>query len=97
LAGLEAHHSRVEDLSAPLFPLITSRAFASLADFVSLTHPLLAPGGAWAAMKARLSESERNELPASVCIESIEALQVPGLDAARCLVWLGRSGVQQNA
>jgi len=35
------------------FPVIVSRAFASLADFVRLTEPLLAPGGRWVAMKAK--------------------------------------------
>ena len=43
LRNLAAEHARVESLKAGGFDLITSRAFASLADFVSLTRKLLAP------------------------------------------------------
>jgi 16S rRNA (guanine527-N7)-methyltransferase len=88
LPRLESLHQRVEALSGRRFSLITSRAFASLADFVALTRHLLAPGGAWVAMKAHLSEAERNELPAGVVIERVEPRHVPGLSAERCLVWL---------
>ena len=49
LRNLAAEHARVESLKAVGFDLITSRAFASLADFVSLTRKLLAAEGVWAA------------------------------------------------
>jgi len=58
------------------------------ADFTQLTRQLLAPGGVWAAMKAHLSDEERNGLPTDVSMFHVEQLRVPHLDAARCLVWL---------
>jgi len=68
--------------------VITSRAFASLLDFVSLTRDLLAPGGVWMALKGRHPKDEMDALPADVEVFHVEQLQVPGLDAERCLVWM---------
>lgn len=92
LRNLSAEHARVEALKLPPFDLITSRAFASLADFVSLTRHLLAPAGVWAAMKGKTPEAELAALPGGVTVFHVERLQVPGLDADRCIVWL-RAGV----
>lgn len=88
LPNLQAEHARVEALKQPPFDLITSRAFASLADFVALTGHLLAPGGRWMAMKGQPPEAELAALPAGVALEAVEPLTVPGLAAERCLVWL---------
>ena len=70
------------------FDVITSRAFASLADFVSLTRGWLAPGGVWMAMKGRRPDDEIGALPADVEVFHVEPLTVPGLAAERCLVWM---------
>ncbi|MDP3222819.1 MAG: class I SAM-dependent methyltransferase, partial [Rubrivivax sp.] len=83
-----AVHGRVEQMSGPPFDIITSRAFASLLDFVTLTRPLLAPGGAWLAMKGKTPTVEMAALPASVNVFHVEPLSVPGLEAERCLVWM---------
>lgn len=90
LPGLRGLHARVESLPVPQdgYPLITARAFASLVDFTSLTRPLLAPGGAWMAMKGKLPADELAALPADIEVFHVEQLQVPGLDAQRCLVWM---------
>lgn len=88
LPNLHATHQRVEALAGEPFGLITSRAFATLADFVDLTRVSLAPTGQWAAMKAHLSDEERAAVPKDVELFHVEPLAVPGLDAARCLVWL---------
>jgi len=88
LPNLHAVHARVEDLKAPPFDVVTSRAFASLADFVSLTRRHLAPGGAWMAMKGRVPDDEIAALPADIEVFHVEPLQVPGLDAQRCLIWM---------
>lgn len=88
LPGLVAVHSRVEDMDGAEFDMVTSRAFASLSDFVSLTRARLAPGAHWAAMKARLTPEEQAALPADVRLLSVEALTVPQLHAERCLVWM---------
>ena len=88
LMNLQAAHSRVEALKVPAFDVITSRAFATLADFVALSRPLLAPGGVWMAMKGLRPDAEIAALPATVEVFHVEQLQVPQLDAQRCLVWM---------
>ena len=45
LRTLTATHQRVEDMTGAPFDIVTSRAFASLHDFISLTRARLAPGG----------------------------------------------------
>lgn len=91
LPNLRAEHARVEDL-ASRHDIITSRAFASLADFIALTRERLAPGGVWMAMKGRAPEDERAGLPEDIEVFHVEQLQVPGLDAERCLVWMRKRG-----
>jgi len=87
LTNLHGMHARVEDVSDP-FELVTSRAFASLADFTAWSRPALASNGAWMAMKGKIPEDEIALLPASVLLEEVQVLQVPGLNAQRCLVWM---------
>jgi 16S rRNA (guanine527-N7)-methyltransferase len=91
LDNLQGVHGRVEapaTFGVQRFDLVTSRAFASLKDFTDLTRPLLAAGGRWAAMKANLLDAERDELAADVSVFHVEQLEVPDLDATRCLVWM---------
>lgn len=90
LPNLQGLHSRVEVLQPPPggYAVVTSRAFASLADFTALTRHLLADGGVWMAMKGKLPAEEQAALPADVEVFHVEQLQVPGLDAQRCLVWM---------
>ena len=88
LSNLHAEHARVEQLTLPLFHIVTSRAFASLADFTRLTRAHLAAGGAWMAMKGKHPAEEIDNLPADVEVFHVEQISVPGLDAARCLVWM---------
>ncbi len=88
LPNLRAEHARVEALKLRGFDIVTSRAFASLADFVRLTRPLLAPSGVWMAMKGKRPNDEIDALPADVDVFHVEQLTVPGLAAERCLVWM---------
>ncbi len=88
LPNLRAEHARIEQLKAPAFDMVTSRAFASLADFTRLTRPHLTAGGVWMAMKGRVPDDEITALPADVEVFHVEHLTVPGLDAQRCLVWM---------
>lgn len=88
LPNLQANHARVETLQQPQFDLITSRAFSSLPDFVRWTRASLAPGGVWMAMKGQTPETELLGLPADIDVFHVEPLQVPQLDAERCLVWM---------
>ena len=88
LRNLSSEHARVERLRAAPFNVITSRAFASLPDFVKLTRALLAPDGVWMAMKGKRPVDELALLPAEVDVFHVEPLTVPGLTAERCLVWM---------
>ena len=86
LPNLQAIHARVEKLDGP-FHVICSRAFASLADFVTLSQGALAPSGVWLAMKGKQPTDEIAALPEAVEMFHVEPLTVPGLDAERCIVW----------
>jgi 16S rRNA (guanine527-N7)-methyltransferase len=92
LSNLHGEHSRVEQLSAPGFDLITSRAFASLLDFTTLTRRHLKPGAIWLAMKGQHPVDELAALPADLDVFHVEHVQVPGLDAQRCLIWIKLKG-----
>ncbi|MEY4653759.1 MAG: putative glucose inhibited division protein [Pseudomonadota bacterium] len=91
LPTLRGLHDRVERLAGP-YDLITSRAFASLADFVTWSGGALGEGGVWLAMKGKHPAEEIAALPADVAVFHVEPLQVPGLDAERCLLWLKKGG-----
>ncbi len=89
LSNLRAVHARVEQMKAQPFDVITSRAFASLTDFVGLTAALLQrPDGVWMAMKGKPPTEEIASLPVEVEVFHVEQLVVPGLAAERCLVWM---------
>jgi 16S rRNA (guanine527-N7)-methyltransferase len=94
LQNLEARHGRVEQMpESAYFDLVTSRAFASLADFIRLTQQVLTAGGVWMAMKgqrALVEGQERAALPAGVELFHVEQLSVPFLKAERCLAWVRR-------
>lgn len=87
LPNLRGVHARVESLAGP-FDVISSRAFASLADFVNWSVAALGEGGVWLAMKGKHPADELAALPASVQVFHVEPLKVPGLAAERCIVWL---------
>ncbi|MBI2733230.1 MAG: 16S rRNA (guanine(527)-N(7))-methyltransferase RsmG [Aquabacterium sp.] len=91
LPNLRGEHARVEQLKGQ-YELITSRAFASLVDFVTLTRAILAEGAVWMAMKGKHPEDELAQLPQDVDVFHVEQLQVPGLDAERCLIWMRVKG-----
>lgn len=86
--NLRAVHARVEAMASEGAQVITSRAFASLADFVTLTRHHLADHGVWMAMKGKPPTEELAALPANARMFHVEPLQVPGLSAERCLVWM---------
>ncbi|MEQ6310822.1 16S rRNA m(7)G-527 methyltransferase [Delftia sp. 60] len=87
LSNLRGIHSRVEQLTTR-YPLISCRAFASLADFTSWSRQALEEGGTWLAMKGKHPDDEIAALPADVQVFHVEPLKVPGLDAERCILWL---------
>lgn len=88
LPNLQALHARVETLTQK-YDIITSRAFATLLDFVTGSQAALASKtGIWLAMKAKDTATEAANLPPSVDVFHVEQLIVPGLDAERCIVWM---------
>ena len=88
LKNVRVVSGRVEAVQDFQADIITSRAFAELADFVNWTAHLLKDGGRWVAMKGVYPEEEIAKLPDTVAVERVEALHVPGLDAERHMVVL---------
>jgi 16S rRNA (guanine527-N7)-methyltransferase len=88
LKNLRGVHARVEEMQAAPFDVITSRAFASLLDFVQLTRMHLKNDAVWMALKGKHPDDEIAALPADIDVFHVEQLAVPGLDAERCIVWM---------
>jgi 16S rRNA (guanine527-N7)-methyltransferase len=87
LPNLKGLHARVESLTQP-HDVVCSRAFASLIDFTTWSKSALAAHGVWMAMKGKHPDQELAALPETVKVFHVEQLQVPGLDAERCIVWM---------
>ena len=87
LPNLTGLHARVESITQP-FDVICSRAFASLVDFTQWSAGALAPQGVWMALKGKHPADELALLPPNVQVFHVEQLQVPGLNAERCILWL---------
>ena len=87
LPNLRGLHARVESLTDP-FDVVCSRAFASLVDFTGWSRAALADHGVWVAMKGKHPDQELAVLPEDVKVFHVEQLQVPGLDAERCIIWM---------
>nr|WP_299245111.1 16S rRNA (guanine(527)-N(7))-methyltransferase RsmG [uncultured Halomonas sp.] len=92
LGNVTPVQQRVERFVAAEFDQVISRAFASLADFVTMTDHLLIEGGEWLAMKGRINEDELADLSASIVLRERRVLKVPGDSADRHLLRLERTG-----
>jgi len=92
LDNVTAEQVRVESFEAGGFDQVISRAFASLADFVTLTRGLPAPGGRWLAMKGPAADDELEALPAGVVLSHRHRLDVPFATAERQLLILTPEG-----
>lgn len=91
LTNVEVVHSRVEDyLCEDGYDGVISRAFASLVDFTGSCAHLLKPGGRFWAMKGQFPQAELDEIHSFCKLEAMHYLSVPGLDAKRCLIVLGK-------
>jgi len=96
LANFRAHHARIENWQPAYFaeqPVdgIVSRAFADLADFVTLTAHLAGPDTRILAMKGIYPADEIARIPAGFALEQSIELAVPGLDAERHLLIVKRT------
>jgi 16S rRNA (guanine527-N7)-methyltransferase len=91
LRGLHARVERLNALSGQGYDVVCSRAFASLVDFTNWSRGALVEGGLWMAMKGKHPADELEALSLAtpgVDVFHVEQLQVPGLDAERCIVWM---------
>lgn len=91
LDNLSVVTGRVENLRPGIevpgkFDAIVSRAFAELADFVTLARHLVSERGAIWAMKGVRPDAEIGRLPAGARVVDVVRLQVPSLEAERHLV-----------
>lgn len=92
IPNVDVVQSRIEAFSPPTgFVLITSRAFAALDQFVSMTAHLLAPDGEWLAWKGDNVDAELNRLGASV--QHLETIPVtlPDMASQRYIVRLRKT------
>jgi 16S rRNA (guanine527-N7)-methyltransferase len=91
LGNVSVHTARVEQLQvAQKFDVITSRAFAELADFINWSAHLLTDDGQFIALKGVRPDEEVARLPAGWEVTEIRPLAVPGLDAERHLIFIKR-------
>ncbi len=89
LRNVTVRSGRVEQLDGRgRYPGIIARAFAETGELVRLTRARLAPHGRWYVMKGAYPEAELRELPPGVVVESVHALDIPGLRAERHLLIL---------
>jgi 16S rRNA (guanine527-N7)-methyltransferase len=90
LTNITAEHARIESLKAP-YDVVTSRAFSSLKNFVTLAGPCVKKGGFMAALKGKMPDEEISELKGSGWkVDEVVPLTVPRLDAQRRLIVLRR-------
>ncbi len=85
LANVEAVHARVESITRQ-FDTVIARAFAALPELVRKVRPLCGPQTRLLAMKGRWPQPEIEALPPDWQVMSSREIQVPGLDAARCVI-----------
>lgn len=89
LKNVEIWNGRVENFApAGRFDSVISRAFSALPDFVAMSSALIKNEGKLLAMKGKTPQDELDQLPDHCHVEAIHDLQIPGLDAQRCLIAL---------
>ena len=91
LENLTVDNRRVEQVPGACFDAVISRAFAELADFVSLAGHLPNSTGRLYAMKGTIPDEEIKRLPSDWVLRETLPLHVPGLDAQRHLLVLEKA------
>lgn len=76
-----------------LFDWIVSRAFSALPEFLEKAGSLIKPEGKLVAMKGDLNATELEGIPDQYTIVETIPVSVPGLQAKRCLVFMGRKKI----
>jgi 16S rRNA (guanine527-N7)-methyltransferase len=93
LRNAQAEHTRIEDYQpVRSFDTVICRAFASLPDFIRGADRFVAPGGQFLAMKGRLPAAELAELPTGWVASAVKLVRIPGIEAERHIVQIGRAG-----
>lgn len=90
IGNASAVHTRVEEFDRQ-FDLVSSRAFATLADMVNGSRQLLADKGEFLAMKGVHPTEEIAALPEGFSVRDVVPLTVPFLDEERHLVRIVRN------
>lgn len=90
IENAQAVQSRAEEFAGS-FDVVTSRAFASLADMLKWSAHLLADDGECLAMKGTPPDAEMMALPEGFSVRDVVALQVPFLEEERHLVRIVRN------
>ena len=84
LKNVNVIHSRVEKIQVDKqFSTVIMRAFANLQNIISLTRHLLDDQGILLAMKGQQPDEELSEISQPY---SIIPIQVPGVEATRCII-----------
>ena len=92
MANASVVHERVERWQpGEQFDVVISRAFADLSEFVALAGRHCRQDGVLAAMKGVYPFEEIRNLPPGYAVRQVIALDVPGLDAKRHVVLIGRA------
>ncbi len=93
LRNVHAVHARAEGYAiTPQVAIVTSRAFASLRNFIESSQHMLSPTGRMLAMKGQYPQTELAELPAGFALFASHPLQVPGTTVTRHLLDIRRVG-----
>lgn len=87
IPNAQAEHARVEQFQAQV-DMVSSRAFATLADMVAGSAHLLQPQGLFLAMKGQYPQEEIAALPATIRLKDALPLKVPFLAEERHLLRL---------
>ncbi len=93
LDNVEVVHARVEAYrpDGVLFDTVICRAYATIAQVLEGAGGLCRPGGEVLMMKGRRPDAELEEIREPFELTDVAELDVPYLDAARCLVRIGRN------
>lgn len=92
IKNVTVEHARIETLAFDQpFGQITSRAFTALDNMVELCHMHLAENGEFLAMKGLDPHDEKQAMNSLFHVKQIERLDIPGCDAQRHLIIIGRN------
>jgi len=89
LANIKVENTRIESYQSPRqLDIVVSRAFSSLAEFVTACQHLCSPQTRLLAMKGQFPEAEMAELPAGWQTAQIVMVEIPECGAERHIVEL---------